>query len=263
MSDNNSQLSQEILNHLARGVPNPRLVALLAQGSKPNLNELCRAILAQDEFKTTDSKAIAAKNLAIKLSSREEPVIVRGESGTGKELIAQILHGSRSGNFVAVNVTAVTDSLFESELFGHVKGSFTGAITDRAGLVAHASNGTLFFDEIGDMPLALQPKILRLLQSRKFRMVGGNTDQIMNCRVIAATHTNLEQLVEEKKFRLDLYHRLTCFQITIPPLRARLEDLKLFTQSEPLLAKLQQMPLYGNVREVENLIKRWEVIGEI
>src|ERR1035441_9561008 len=121
-----TELSRDILDHIASGQVNPRIISLLSEGSKPNLNELCRFILAQDAFKSNDPDTLATRDRAIKLASLDDPVLVRGASGTGKELLAQILHGSRTGNFVAINVTAVTESLFESELFGHVKGSFTG-----------------------------------------------------------------------------------------------------------------------------------------
>ena len=249
---------------------NARVIALLASGSKPNINELAKFIIAQDAFKTNDPDTIKMKDRAIKLADREESVIIRGESGTGKELVAQMLHGSRTGNFVAVNSTAVTETLFESELFGHVRGSFTGAATDRAGLITYANNGTLFFDEIGDMPLTLQPKILRVLQSRKYRIVGSNSDQQVKCRIIAAPHMNLEALVKQGKFRLDLYQRLACFELHIKPLRERKEDILLHVRDERLLHVLSELWgktgnefLLGNVRELENIIKRWEVLGEI
>lgn len=266
-----TELSREILDHLTKS-PSPRILELLSQGSKPNLNELCRFILAQDAFITNDAETAIVKNKAIKLASLNDPVLIRGASGTGKELIANILHGSRVGNFVAINITAVTETLFESELFGHVKGSFTGAISDRAGLVAQAANGTLFFDEIGDMPLSLQPKILRLLQTHKYRMVGGNIDMPTNCRIVAATHTNLEQLVEDKAFRLDLFYRLSTFELWLKPLRDRLCDLQLFVKSQELLSQLDGLDskgfcdenyLPGNIRELESIARRWEVFGEI
>lgn len=265
-----TELSPDILSHIASGQINNRIVELLKQGSQPNMNELCKFILAQDAFKSNDPDTIKVRDRAIKLAPLSDPVLVRGASGTGKELLAQILHGARSGNFVAINVTAVTESLFESELFGHTKGSFTGAITDRAGLVAHANNGTLFFDEIGDMPLTLQPKILRLIQTRRFRMVGGNVDQMMNCRIVCATHSNLEKLVEAGLFRLDLYYRIKPFQLFVKPLAQRLDDMGLFIKDEALLNKLKYLAtvekhnfLPGNVRELEGIVRNWEVFGEI
>jgi transcriptional regulator with PAS, ATPase and Fis domain len=265
------ELSKDIMDHLSSGDKvSQRIIDLLREGSKPNLNELCRFILAQEAFRTNDTEAQKVKDKAIKLANLKDSVLIRGESGTGKELLANILHGSRPGAFVAINTTAVTETLFESELFGHVKGSFTGAITDRPGLVSHASGGTLFFDEIGDMPLSLQPKILRLLQTRKFRMVGGNVDQYMDCRVIAATHANLEQMVEAKLFRADLFYRLNVFHLDVNPIAKRLCDLDLFVRDSKLLAELQKRAsvqgdkfLPGNVRELESINRRWEVLGEM
>lgn len=256
-------LPPELIPHLAS---NQRLVELLRGGSRPDLNEQARFIIAQDAFVTNDPDTIAMKERAITLAKRNESVIILGESGTGKELIAQILHGARSGNFVAVNSTAVTETLFESELFGHMRGSFTGATDQRGGLIAHANNGTLFFDEIGDMPLSLQPKLLRVLQSRKYRIVGGNTDQPVTCRVIAATHMNLSELVKAGKFRLDLYYRLATFKLGIKPLRERLDDIKLFIKDPALYAQLStrlEHNYNGNVRELQNIIANWEAFKEI
>ena len=138
-------------------------------------------------YRTTDDYMKRLLKDAVTLSFRSEPVLITGDTGTGKEIIANLLHGTQLGDIVTVNTTAVTDTLFESELFGHLKGSFTGAFRDRKGLVDAANNGTLFLDEIGDMPISLQAKILRLVQFGTYRTVGDNKTQKTNCRIIAAT----------------------------------------------------------------------------
>ena len=266
-----TKLSPDLIPYLGRqDATQAKLMALLAKGSQPDLNEQAKFIIAQDAFLTKNEQLIEQKRRAVILATRSEPVLVNGESGTGKELVAQILHGTRSGNFVAVNSTAVTETLFESELFGHVRGAFTGASESRAGLLTHAQSGTLFIDEIGDMPLSLQPKLLRVIQTRKFRVVGSNTDQEVKCRIVAATHMDLPRMVKEGKFRLDLYHRLNTFEINLTPIRKRIEDLPLFIREPELLAKLTNIYttspdsfLLGNIRELESIAKRWEVFGTI
>jgi transcriptional regulator with PAS, ATPase and Fis domain len=155
------------------------------------------------------------------------PVLVLGETGTGKELVAQALHeaSGRTGALRAVNCAAIPANLVESELFGHKKGAFTGADRDHPGLVRAAHGGTLFLDEIGDLPLDLQPKFLRLLESREISPVGSTRTETVDVRVVCATHADLAQLVEEKRFRADLYSRIRGYVVTLPPLRARKEDL--------------------------------------
>lgn len=223
--------------------------------------------LACQDFITQDPDTLRVKEKAMILSTRPEPVLVQGESGTGKELLARILHGERPGTFVAVNVCAVTDTLFESELFGHVKGAFTGADRERAGLIRQADNGTLFLDEIGDMDLHIQAKILRVIQHRTFRKVGGNIDEPVQCRILAATHRNLQQMIRDKTFRLDLYERLQVFSLRIKPLVERLDDIPLYA-GEEFSKKLftnynnDDMTFSGNVRQLMNLKLRWETFGD-
>ena len=201
-------------------------------------------------------------------------VLIRGETGTGKELVARALHvhGKRKGGpFIAVNCAAIPEDLLESELFGHVKGSFTGATADRAGAFRDAANGTLFLDEIGDMPLAMQAKILRALQEQVITPVGGKPVRT-NARVIAATHRDLARLVASGAFREDLYYRLDVVQIAIPPLRDRAADILPLAQhflvrvtannirhkhlSQAAIDKLQRHSWPGNVRELRNVIER-------
>jgi len=157
-------------------------------------------------------------------------VLITGESGTGKELVARAIHllsPRRDKYFYAVNSSAITETLFESEFFGHTKGAFTGASENKTGWFEVANKGTLFLDEIGDLPMALQIKFLRVLEERKISRVGATKEIDIDVRIIAATHQNLELLTEEKRFRLDLFHRLNSFVIQLPPLRERKEDIPL------------------------------------
>jgi DNA-binding NtrC family response regulator len=184
-------------------------------------------------------------------------VAIHGESGVGKEVLAQAIHvasGSTMDRFVAVNCAAIPETLLESELFGHVKGAFTGADHDRVGKCGRAQGGTLFLDEIGDMPLLLQPKLLRLLEERVFEKVGSDRLVPADFRVIVATHRDLEAWCDHGSFRRDLFHRLNIFPITIPPLRERREDL-------PQLAELF-LAGFGNVRELRNRLEYATIVTD-
>ena len=202
-------------------------------------------------------------------------VLILGESGTGKEVVARNIHNLSNRNkspFVPVNCGAIPPDLLESELFGHEKGAFTGAISTRKGRFELAEGGTLFLDEIGDMPQPMQVKLLRVLQERTFERVGGAKSIKADVRVIAATHQNLEEMIKEGTFREDLYYRLNVFPIETPALRERKEDIPLLLQelvsrfehdqgqtvrfTEQAIASLQEHPWSGNVRELSNLIER-------
>jgi DNA-binding NtrC family response regulator len=221
-----------------------------------------------------------------RVADTDSTVLITGESGTGKEMIARALHwSSRRAErmFVTVNCGAIPEELLESELFGHVRGAFTNAVSHREGRFALAHGGTIFLDEIGDMSPNLQVKLLRVLQDRTFEPVGSSHPVKVDVRVIAATHQNLEQAIREKRFREDLYYRLNVIPIVVPPLRERREDLPLLvahflreaseekqlgpcTIAPDALAKLAQYDWPGNVRELENLIERLVVLrgaGEI
>jgi two-component system, NtrC family, response regulator PilR len=211
-----------------------------------------------------------------KIHSTRTNVLITGESGTGKELVARALHseGSRAGHpFVAVNCGAIPDELMESELFGHVRGAFTGAVVDKPGLFKQADTGTLFLDEIGELSLNLQVKLLRALQERRVKPVGATGEIEIDVRVIAATNRELEEEVARGAFRSDLYYRLNVIEVRIPPLRQRREDVPLLIEhflrrfageqekrlsgiTPDALAKLQDYDYPGNVRELENLIER-------
>jgi DNA-binding NtrC family response regulator len=191
------------------------------------------------------------------LAASRAAVLIRGETGTGKELIARAIHensASGSAPFVPVNCAAVPESLLESELFGHVRGAFTGATSDRMGRFEIAGDGTVFLDEIGDTTLAFQSKLLRILQEREFYRVGGEELRRTRARVIAATHQPLEELVREGRFREDLYFRLQVVEVRVPSLRERRSDIPLLVSH--LLADLARRDWPGNVRELENVLTR-------
>ncbi len=217
-----------------------------------------------------------------KVARSMAPVLVCGESGTGKELTAQALHASshRSGGpMVAVNCSAIPENLLEAEFFGVKKGAYTGATTDREGFFQAARGGTLFLDEIGDLPLAMQSKLLRAIQERCVRPVGSTQEEAVDVRIVSATHKNLAQEVQAGRFRQDLYYRLNVIEIDLPPLRERSEDLpalcaallaRISAESglpaprltPQALAQLGQLPLPGNVRELENLLHRAVALSE-
>ncbi|HSJ97602.1 MAG TPA: sigma-54 dependent transcriptional regulator, partial [Myxococcota bacterium] len=216
-----------------------------------------------------------------RVAPRDVAVLITGESGTGKELVARAIHQASpraGGGFVAVNAAAIPRDLLESELFGHEKGSFTGALETRPGRFREASGGTLFLDEIGDMPLDLQAKLLRVLQSGEVTSVGGKRAEKVDVRIVAATHRDLDALVRENRFREDLLYRLRVVPIEIPPLRERPEDIAVLAEhfvaryaaelgtearfvSERTLEHLAAHDWPGNVRELENAIKRALVLG--
>jgi two-component system response regulator PilR (NtrC family) len=203
-------------------------------------------------------------------------VLVTGESGTGKEMVARAIHEigeRRDGPFITINCAAIPENLLESELFGHVRGSFTGALHNKEGLFELANGGTLFLDEVGDLPLPLQVKVLRAIQEKTFRRVGGTHDQQVDVRIVAATNRHLEEEVAQGRFREDLYYRLNVIEIPLPPLRERRDDIALLVDhfvekyarelgrdvkgmSDDALAKLSAYRFPGNVRELENVIER-------
>jgi len=220
--------------------------------------------------------------LVHKVAPTDSTVLLIGESGTGKELIARSLHlqsHRATGPFVAVNVGALPESLIESELFGHVRGAFTGASSERAGLVEAADRGTLFLDEIGDMPLATQVKLLRTIESSEVRRLGDNATRLVDIRVIAATHRDLRREVAAGRFREDLYYRLNVVQIELPPLRERREDVGLLASyflerasaragrtglafSPEAMLLLERYDYPGNVRELENAVEHAVAVSE-
>lgn len=223
---------------------------------------------------TGDSPAMAqVREMIEKLARSQAPIYISGESGSGKELAARLIHSRSarsSGPFVPVNCGAIPENLMESEFFGHRKGSFTGADSDRDGFFQTANTGTLFLDEVADLPLAMQVKLLRAIQEKRVRKVGCSTEEPVDVRIMCATHKNLRECVDKGTFRQDLYYRLNVIELRMPPLRERLEDipplveticLRLFGENAPRLSTkalkaLQAYPFPGNVRELENILER-------
>ena len=216
-----------------------------------------------------------------KLSRNMAPVHIHGESGTGKELVARLIHSTsprKESPFIAVNSSAIPAELMESEFFGHRKGSFTGATSDHPGLFQAAKGGTLFLDEIADLPLSMQAKLLRAIQERAIRPVGGHEEIAIDCRILSATHQDLISLVDNGKFREDLFYRINVIELDVPPLRSRIEDIDpLVThilqqiaernsiavpEIEPgLVGALSTYTFPGNIRELENILERAVALG--
>jgi DNA-binding NtrC family response regulator len=229
-----------------------------------------------DDLLGTSAAMREVFELMERIAAAEATVLITGETGTGKEIVARALHRRsrrHDGPFVSVNCAAMPEALLESELFGHVRGAFTDARTERRGLFLHASGGTLFLDEIGDMPLSLQPKVLRALQEHTIRPVGSDQEVACDVRIVAATNHDLDAAVEEGRFRADLYFRVNVLHIDLPPLRARGSDVLLLAQhflercaaradkhtlslSAAVAEKLLAYTWPGNVRELENCIER-------
>jgi transcriptional regulator with PAS, ATPase and Fis domain len=216
-----------------------------------------------DQFITQDSVCKQLKDDVMRLANEDDSVIITGETGTGKELIARALHGNRRGNFVAVNCGGFPEHLFESEMFGHVKGSFTGAIGDKMGMFQEAHGGTIFIDELSLLPLFMQGKLLRALQEKTIRPVGSNTELSFDCRVVAATNQKVDWLIEQGKFQEDLYWRLSTIELQIPPLKERLDDVSLILQHLGISQERQDLgpigltvDIPGNVRELQRLARR-------
>ncbi len=211
-----------------------------------------------------------------KLARSQAPVYISGESGTGKELVARLIHtqGPRAQSaFVPVNCGAIPGELMESELFGHRKGSFSGAVADKAGLFQAADGGTLFLDEVAELPLPMQVKLLRAIQEKRIRPVGAEEEVPIDCRILSATHKNLAEMVEAGEFRQDLFYRINVIEVVVPPLRDRGSDITLLVQrflarksaefglempvmTEAADAALLAYPFPGNVRELENILER-------
>ena len=242
-------------------------------------------VLLRQELKTrynfgniigASPEMVKVYELIQRVADTKTNILITGDSGTGKELVAKAIHfnsARRDKPFVTINCGAIPENLLESELFGHVKGSFTGAVVNKVGLFELADNGTIFLDEVGELSLSLQVKILRVIQEKTFKRVGGTEDQQVDVRILAATNRELEEEVSRGKFREDLYYRLNVIQIKLPPLRRRIEDIPILAQhfvekysrelgkevikiSKEALDVLVRYHYPGNVRELENIIER-------
>lgn len=288
----------ELIKHITAYYPHTKVALMTAFGSeqiqvealqrgafdyltKPlNLAYLRNTILNALNFtKASEIKIIGFSKLMVELRAivskygqTQAPIYISGESGAGKELVARSIHEQsprKENTFVAVNCGAIPPDLMESELFGHKKGSFTGAYADKEGLFKVANGGTLLLDEIADLPINMQVKLLRVLQEREIRPVGATKDIPIDVRIISATNANLEQLIEENKFRKDLFYRLNVLNIYVPPLRKHLEDIvplseqlikkltpSLIKLSESAVVALQNYNFPGNVRELSNILER-------
>ncbi|HEY8927180.1 MAG TPA: sigma-54 dependent transcriptional regulator [Polyangia bacterium] len=252
------------------------------QAENELLRQTVRQVVPHDRIVGQSDAIRQLVNMTVRLSSAPSPVLILGETGTGKELVARALHasGRRSGGpYVAINCAAVPENLLESELFGHTRGAFTGAAQARRGLFVEADSGTLLLDEIGDMPLALQPKLLRVLETSEVRPVGGDASRTTDVRIVASTHRDLAKLVREGKFREDLYFRIRVVPLRVPPLRERREDIPLLVDhflarsrerfpsavvrsfSPAAMRALIEYPWPGNVRQLEHTVERWVVTG--
>jgi DNA-binding NtrC family response regulator len=230
-----------------------------------------------------DSKEIVnVKKLIEKISPTNAKVLILGPNGSGKELVARQIHSNSlrsDGPFIEVNCAAIPSELIESELFGHIKGSFTSAHKDRTGKFEAANNGTIFLDEIGDMSMSAQSKVLRAIQESKIQKVGSEKDIYVDTRVIAATNKNISELISENKFREDLYHRISVIELNVPPLNDRKDDIPILIEhfifllsnqyenkrifiDETGMKKMKSYDWKGNVRELRNVIERLFILSE-
>ena len=241
-----------------------------------DLNEQRKAAPASARLLGDSARMQQLRQTIQRVARSQAPVYISGESGVGKELVARLIHeqGSRAGGtFVPVNCGAIPSELMESELFGHKKGSFTGAHADKEGLFQAANGGTLFLDEVAELPLHMQVKLLRVIQEKSVRPVGAQAELPVDVRILSATHKNLAKLVEDGKFRQDLYYRINVIELAVPPLRQRREDIPVIAEailkrlagdsaeqlpalSEEAEAALSAYPFPGNVRELENILER-------
>jgi formate hydrogenlyase transcriptional activator len=244
--------------------------------SEPGSEEPVRAKASFEGIVGQSAALRQALQLLEMVAPTDSTVLLRGETGTGKELIARAIHDRsrrKERALVKLNCAAIPSGLLESELFGHERGAFTGAVTHRPGRLELADQGTLFLDEVGDIPLELQPKLLRVLQEQEFERLGSTRTEKVDVRLVAATHRNLEGMIADNRFRSDLYYRLNVFPIEVPPLRERTRDIPLLvhhfvqefarrmgkiieTVTDDTMDALTKYPWPGNIRELQNLIER-------
>lgn len=288
-------MDSSILGHAIKSKNlSPAKLALL-KGAMPDemaeveADKIVNKVLNQ--FITVDPELVAVKDQVRILSETDDPVLIIGETGTGKELLATALHGDRTvrakaqqsdgGSFITVNCAGIPEALVESELFGHTKGAFTGALTEKHGLLKAAWNGTIFLDEIGDLPLSAQAKLLRAIQEKSIRKVGAEQEEKINCRIVTATHRKLIDMVKEGTFREDLYYRISVCVLETKPLRTRSDDIKpllkciimrdtgvIHHEIEDLdtLARLiiqNRDKLTGNIRQLQSIVRNFHLFGRL
>ncbi len=275
-------------DYLVKGDDNDKIIPLVynaLEKVKENRNRMYEKQDSSISFENIIGKSAAifqTKKLAEKVARTEATVLLTGETGTGKEVFANAIHNAsprNTGNLVALNCSAFSKDILESELFGHKKGAFTGASSDKKGLVEEANKGTLFLDEIGEMPLDLQAKLLRILESGEFIKIGETKSSKSNFRLIAATNRDLKEEIHKGNFREDLYFRINIFEIHLPPLRDRKEDIKVLANEfisrfankmqikkleveDNFYQKLQSSEWKGNIRELKNAIERSMIMME-
>jgi len=267
MTNPNATIRDQIRALYYSGNPELKQKALAVEKTLTAQGQDIGSLVAEEvlnAFITQDAAMLKLKARVIKVAHLDDACLIQGPTGTGKSIIAKALHGSRTGKFLQLNCTSLTDDLIASELFGHIKGSFTGAIVDKIGKLQAAAGGTLFLDEIGDMPMSMQTKLLKAIEEKVITRVGDNEEIKISCRIIGATNQSLDCL------RNDLYWRLSTFTFTISSLDTRLQDVKLIAQSidakfpvEEWLLRNGEEALKGNVRELITAIKRWKVYGEL
>ena len=251
------------------------------QNQVEELEEQVRAVVPEADLQTNEPKMRAALEVAFKTAATEATILLRGESGVGKGVFARAIHARSNranGPFVTVHCPSLSAELLESELFGHVEGAFTGAVRDTTGKAAAAEGGSLFLDEIGDLPLTVQPKLLRLLQERRYERVGETTTRVSDARILAATNRDLQAEIVAGRFREDLFYRLNVIEVTIPPLRQRRGDilplaeglLRFFARqngkavagfSDAAREALLRYPWPGNIRELRNAVERSVILS--
>ena len=290
IADGVTAIKNGAFDYITKGDDNERILPLLSKAAEKaeiqyKLYQLENKLISQHSFEGIVGKSRAIQSaieLAKKVSPTETTVLLLGETGTGKEVFARAIHYNsqrKTGNFVAINCSAFSRELLESELFGYKAGAFTGALKDKKGLFEEADGGTLFLDEIGELPIDLQAKLLRVLEAGEFFKLGDTKTHYTNVRIIAATNRNLQSEIEKEHFREDLFYRLSVFSISLPSLNDRREDIQLLAEyylkeyagkmnrklagiDPAMLKQLEKYNWRGNIRELKNLIERAVIVSE-
>lgn len=290
IADGVQSIKNGAFDYITKGDDNNKVIPLIFRAYEKvelakRVQRLEKQLGEKYSFKSilgTSTQIKKSIDLAKKVAVGDTTVLLTGETGTGKEVFAQAIHQEstrKNKNFVAINCSAISKELLESELFGHVAGAFTGAIKDHKGLFAEANNGTIFLDEIGEMPLGLQAKILRVIETNEFFQVGNSKPTKIDVRIIAATNRDLQKEIELGNFREDLYYRISAFQIPLPMLRERVCDIELFAYhflqffsikankriekfTDDFISALNQYQWKGNIRELRNVIERCVIMSD-